>query len=288
MKAVIFFGVLFVSIGWISAQETLLLMESHLNPVEFHVGDEVELRLLYQNLGSADVYLPDEYPEQPLFLIRNVQILPGPNSLQIFIRFVPYAAGTRSLPRLKLGDLLIDNFRIHTKTTLNPEDVELQPPRESLLLPYTEAILLFLAFVLFFAPLLTLAVFRRLREPISKLWHHWVRKRPYKVFMKDLKKIRSRLLSWNTREFYTEVSRVLRQYTSSKCEEDHQPLTSTELSLALENHFEPTVAHSLLETLVLCDQVVYGGVTTSESLKNQLITDLEATTAQVEVPHAHL
>lgn len=213
--------------SWSQADTSLVTGAVFVPPV-YYVGDLVELRLSLLLPEGKSLLPPLGLPTAPWVLIRDVQVRHEPPFERVTIKFVPFAPGTKALPPLVLGDITLDGIKVSTNSLLGKDSPELTPPRDQMLLPHTE---LFLLFCLVLLLVLPWAVWR-LVKPAAR-WTAAVRKRSarrraWRRWTKDIRKLRAAALALDGPEFYTQLSYLARSYLGSRFDHDFGTLTAVE------------------------------------------------------------
>ena len=203
-------------------------------PPQYTVGDHVELRLALLPKTGVKIISSRELPNQPWLKILGVEVHPEGALVRVSIKFIPFAPGSKTLPPLPLGDVVLSGLRIHTASVLNPQNPgDLAPPRPPLALPQTA---LYLELSLFLLLVLPFAVWRLIR-PIRTFWgglkKRTSRKKPFKHLEKGLKKLSLKAGQVPGPEFYTEFSLLVRSYLTERLKKPMMAATPLDLQETL-------------------------------------------------------
>lgn len=262
--------------GMLMAQEKYSIAESYFTPLTYYVGDEVELHLVILPAGPLTVVKSKDFPSQPWVEIKNVDIVFDQPYYQITIRFVSYAPGTRTLPKLVLGDLSLDNLRIFTTSLLGPEGGDsLAPPREQLLVPQTELVLFLLLVLVIALPLGLWRLVWWLRGNMGRVWQGLSEGSPLRNLQRAVRRLGTKAFGLPADEFYTQLTKALRIFLDRHYQtggETYQAMTTPELAVALAEKLREDDALKLQNLFKRADAVVFGGLELSDA---QRLDDLE-------------
>ena len=199
-------------------------------PPDFFVGDVVELRMVVVPASGAVLSIPKDLPEPFWMSISSLSMreLSG-GKYELRLIFSSFYPGTRTLPALHLGDMLIDRVKIHTKSVLNEEDLKLEEIRPPMLLPGTVLILVILTLAILGGPLLTVFSISFIRNASRRFMERLQWKLPYRRFSKLMKDLNANFFSMSDRDFYFALSEGLRNYLSDRTGEDFLTVTLEEI-----------------------------------------------------------
>ena len=199
-------------------------------PPDFYVGDLVELRIVVVPAAGAVLSIPKDLP-QPFWMsvdsLSMRELSDGKYELRlIFSSFYP---GTRTLPALHLGDMVIDRVKIHTKSVINEDNLKLEEIRPPMLLPGTVLLVVVLTLVILGGPLLAMFSISFIRNASRRFIERLQWKLPYRRFSKLMKELNANFFSISDRDFYFSLSEGLRNYLSDRTGEDFLTVTLEEI-----------------------------------------------------------
>ena len=244
-------------------------------PPDFYVGDNVEMRLsLYPEPGMR-MLPPEEVPVANWIDIHDVRVKQEGSRWDVQINFTSYAPGTRTLPAMQLGDVVLNDVKLHTKSILQERGLDFFGIKGQLYLPGTRLAIGLAVLVLFFGPVFVLSFAGRVTKGVKRFVSIKTGRRPHKRFMRTLKELREKHMQMSSRRFYIVLSEELRHYLSSRTKEDFISLTSSELRAQLWKTL-PSDSTEQVEALVRMmqqsDEIKFGGLNAS---KKQREEDLE-------------
>jgi hypothetical protein len=215
--------------SWSQSQtDTSLVTGAVFVPPVYYVGDLVELRLSLLLPEGKTLLPPLSLPTAPWVLIRDVQVRHEPPFERVTIKFVPFATGIKTLPPLVLGDVTLDGVKVSTNSLLGKEPPELTPPRDQMLLPHTELFLLFCLVVILILPWIVWRLIKPAARWTTALRKRSSRRREWRRWTKEIRKLRTSALSLEGPAFYTQLSQLARAYLGSRFDEDFGTLTAAE------------------------------------------------------------
>ncbi len=244
------------------AAEGARVEETVFLPQDFYVGDTVELRVIFVPDGGMRVSRPSEMPVLSWIDFHEVSVLQEEGQWQARIRFSSYAPGTRSLPPIELGDVVLDSIKIHTRSILNEESHEFYGIKDQLLVPGTRIAIALIVALLFFGPVLVLNFTGRLHRGFSSFVAARRGRRPSKRLNRVLKELRENQDQMSSRRFYIVLDEELRRYLSERTGSDFRSITSSEFAV----HFRDVLPESdeervkeVGELMQRSDMVKFGG-----------------------------
>jgi hypothetical protein len=231
-------------------------------PQDFYVGDTVELRVIFVPEGGMRVSRPADMPMLSWIDFHEVSVLQEEGQWQARIRFSSYAPGTRSLPPIELGDVVLDSIKIHTRSILNEESHEFYGIKDQLLVPGTRIAIALIVAVLFFGPVLVLNFAGKLHRGFSSFVAAQRGRRPSRRLNRALKELRETQDQMSSRRFYIVLDEELRRYLSERTGSDFRSITSSEFAA----HFREVLpesdeerVHELGGLMQRSDMVKFGG-----------------------------
>lgn len=259
----------------ISAAQGARVKETIFLPQDFYVGDVVELRVNFVPEAGMRVRSPSELPMSSWIDIHEVTLVEREEGRQARIRFSSYAPGTRTLPPIRLGDVVLDSIKIHTRSILDERSPDFVGIKNQLLVPGTRMTIAVLVALLFFGPILIFSFAGRVKHGFASLLAAQLGKRPYKRLEKTLRELKEEQEQMSSRKFYIVLEEEFRKYLSDRTGSDFKAITSSEFA----EHFKEILpegaehdaraVHSLLRR---SDMVKFGG---ENSDKQRRVDDME-------------
>ncbi len=200
-------------------------------PPQYTVGDHVELRLSLLPKTGVQIIASRELPSQPWLKILGVNAHPEGALVRVTVKFIPFAPGSKTLPPLPLGDVVLSGIRIHTASVLNPQNPgDLAPPQPPLALPQTDLYLELGLFLVLVLPFVVWKLFRPISSLCGGLKTRTSRKKPFHRLEKGLKKLSLKAGQLPGPEFYTEFSLLVRRYLTDRLKKPMMAATPLDLS----------------------------------------------------------
>ncbi len=244
-------------------------------PPDFYVGDNVEMRITLYPEPGLRVLPPEEVPVANWIDIHDVRLNQDGPKWEVQIDFTTYAPGTRTLPSIELGDVVLDDIKLHTKSILKERNTDFFGIKGQIYLPGTRLAIGLAIIVLFFGPVFVLSFAGSLTRAVKRFVSVRSGRRPHKRFMRTLKDLREKHMQMSSRRFYIVLSEELRRYLSARTKEEFMTVTSSELREKLGSTFPPDNAaqvEALVHMMQKSDEIKFGGLNAS---KKQREDDLE-------------
>lgn len=263
---IIFFIVLPVIL--INADTGINSIDTIFLPKEYYVGDKVELRIKLNIEAGYTLQLPENLPESSWINFHSVEITRSDKNQEVRIGFTSFIPGTRSLPDLNLGGVVLNSVKIHTSSLIESTDNEFVGIADQLLLPGTRLMLVIVVGTLFLGPLLVLLLLGPLRKKIAEIVKIGRDRRPIKRLNRILRELEDQKGRISCRRFYIRLSREVREYLSKRSSVDFTTLTTWDMKFALtrvvgNNEF----AENISEMMKLADNIKFGRLTTDDARK---------------------
>ncbi len=255
-------------------------------PPDFYVGDNVEMRLtLYPERGLR-VLPPDEIPVANWIDIHDIRLEQEGSRWEVQIDFTPYAPGTRTIPTMQLGDVVLNDVKLHTKSILQERDFEFFGIKGQVYLPGTRLAIGLAVFILFFGPVVVLSTAGRVSRAVKRFVSIRTGRRPHKRFMRTLKELDEKQMQMSSRRFYIVLSEELRRYLSSRTKQDYMTATSSELREQLWSTFpaeNKEQVNALARMIKQSDEIKFGGVNASKKQREEDLQMVVSTAKNIEV-----
>jgi hypothetical protein len=229
-------------------------------PATYHVGDPVELRIAVRSDFADKMVVPQQLSQPSWGSIDSLRLKAGEGEAELRLLFTSFAVGTRSLPAINLGPVVLEGINVYI-TSLVPEgEADLAALRGPLLVSGVWWRLALQALAALALPLAAIAtvfwalplVRRRVRARREAL--------PFRRFQKNLRLARPGLDGLPALDFYDWLLGAARAYLAERCRFPALAMTGPELEAALASrvHHRETVDR-LAAVFVRAARVKYGG-----------------------------
>ncbi len=252
-------------------------------PREFYVGDQVELRISIETEPGTMVYLPGEYPQSSLLDIHDMSITHDSGFVELRVLFTSYAPGTRSLPPVILGDVVIDNIKIHTSSLLEGGDVKFRGIRKPLLVPGTKLLMGIFIGLLFFGPVFVLGFAGTIKKRFHLAMALRKGRKPGKKLLKAIKDLEEKKDRMSSRQFYFTLSDEYRKYLLLRTGIDFLTTTSTDFGRNLGKIIDDrSFVKAASAMTMFSDSIKFGGVTVDSRRKENDLAIVRKTIELIE------
>ncbi len=243
--------------GSLSAQA--VLTDIRFIPPTFFVGDHVELSISFDLDGPMAIEVPETLPESDWVEIRDIFVETDDQSVTVIIAFTPFAAGTRTLPPMELGALLLKDIKVPTYSILQNTHDGVRSLRGQLLMPGTRLAVALILSLMAMAPFLGYGLFRILWNWFKKSRQLYRTGRPARRLRRLMKNLNAVVGSKTASLWYYELTEGLRTYLSARVGHDCQSATTVEISEMPEFLGKDTPQLRLLDVLQEGDMVKFAG-----------------------------
>ncbi len=255
-------------------------------PPDFYVGDNVEMRLTIYPEPGLRVLPPEEVPIANWIDIHDVRLEQEGSRWEVQVDFTTYAPGTRTLPTMQLGDVVLNDVKLHTKSILQERSVEFFGIKGQVYLPGTRLAIGLAVFILFFGPVVVLSTAGRVSRAVKRFVSIRSGRRPHKRFMRTLKELGEKQMQMSSRRFYIVLSEELRRYLSSRTKQDFMTVTSSELREQLWSTFpadNKEQVDALARMMRQSDEIKFGGVNASKKQREEDLQMVVSAAKNIEV-----
>lgn len=228
---------LLLAAGSLSSQEYSITRTVFL-PSVYYVGDRVELRLSLRSPLLDEIQLPQDPPTPSWGDIHDIRIIDRGDEKDIRILFTSYYPGTRTLPAINLGPIVLNDISIFVTSILDTNEQDLVPSQSQIILPGTQMIIILWTLLLLSIPLLWLAIFKWGRQYLGTLIQRYREGLPYRRLLRSLKELTSNAGTMDGRNFYITLLDLVRVYLSGRIQVDARSATTRELEAALNKGVE--------------------------------------------------
>ncbi|MBF9017830.1 MULTISPECIES: hypothetical protein [unclassified Oceanispirochaeta] len=281
-KGFIFF--LLLQAAFLTAADNYQIHNLRFMPPEYYVGDTVEMSFILKTDQVHDFTVPEEFPDPGWLNILSMDIESKGSETEVTIRLIPYYPGTRALPPVDLGGLIVDDLKIFTSTLLNLESSrELEGVQSPLLIPGTRAVGALIVSLLLALPILIVMVYRFIRHRTGEIVKTYKINLPYRQFQRLVRKIRRSMVNMPEKEFYMTFTGGLKKYLSTRFHHDLSSSTTSEIENLLgRSRIHDTLALSLVNLFHRVDRVKFAGDKMLYSDREQLLSEVEEVSEALE------
>ena len=266
----------------IEVRQTLFL------PPEYYVGDEVELRIRFLAPDGVNPRSPDSLPESSWLEFSGADIGKIGDEWEARITFVSFRPGTRTLPTIEFGDVVIEGIKSHTSAILETDDPGFVESRGQLYLPGTELILAILIGTVFAGPLAGFGLVGLLRGKFSRILAERRWRRPYRDFQKDFKELYGLSEGIDAKSFYFGLSKTFRTYLTKRTDQNYLTVTTRELVSRIGQILtDRSVLGDLAGILTFGDEVKFGGKRSSKREQQRHMELIGQSVEEVEGVYRH-
>lgn len=223
--------------AYLGAQEYTIVKTSFI-PKEYYVGDRVELRITIRSDFLDEIQPPKELPQPSWGTIHEIRIIDLGDEKDIRIIFTSYYPGTRTLPPINLGPILLSDVSIFVSSILDSNEQGLVPSRDQLILPGTQLIIILWSLLVLSIPLLWLVIFKWGRQYFEILIRRYREGLPYRRLLRSLRELTENAGTMDGRNFYITLLDLVREYLSGRIRVDARSATTRELESALKKEVE--------------------------------------------------
>ena len=199
-------------------------------PQEFYVGDRVEMRVTLRTTSSVDLVAPERIPTVEWGEIHQVRLAARGLDWDIRIVLTSYQPGTRTIPPLDFGGIVVSDLNIHVPSILAEGRQDLTAPQPQVLPPGTRLWITVIAVVLVVVPLSLLVFLRWGRRSLAEYLVRRRERKPYRRLSRALSLLSQEVERIDGREFYIALLEHVRRFLSSTLETDCMASTTAELS----------------------------------------------------------
>ncbi len=258
---VLIFFLVIIPFSW--AQEMCKIEGMNLLPVRFYVGDNVELRLIVSVPPGRTLVLPVQIPDLKWIEINeNIRIsgLDG-NMYELRILFTTFIPGSHLLSNIIIGDFMIPDVPIDTRSILEDKEITgLAPFEEQAELPGTWIILGIMIFIVLFMPYILLIAGKQLLIVFKKIQLNRKKELPGNKLRKGLRKIKHSLKKISPLTFFVQITELLREYLSDRLNLPVLTATTRELNkLLFDNVHKKRYTEKVVSIFRRADLIKFAG-----------------------------
>ncbi len=230
-------------------------------PPTFYVGDSVllQFRLVWE--GEKELKAPETLPQSEWLELESVTVDQSGYEANVTVRFKSYMVGTRSLPTLELGDIVLEDLKIFTSSLVEQEKVQtLRGLRDNLDFPGINLLIPLFLLVLICSPYLLYLLFRQIYFHAVTLFRWILRSGPRRRIRHLAAKLNARVEdSGREREFFIAYSNGVRRYLTERTGRDFLSLTTRDMKGLNPPPVDRVTWEQLTELLRTADLVKFAG-----------------------------
>jgi hypothetical protein len=265
-----------------------VLKDLRFTPPTFFVGDQVSLLIEFDVTGPLSVEPPASIPQADWIEIRSIDIQEGSGTLGVLISFIPFAPGTRALPDMDLGALRLTDIKIPTYSILQNTHEGVRSLRGQLLVPGTRlTVALILAFAAM-APFMGYGLIQIVWKKVRQFRERFRFNRPERKIRRLLKKLGGVIGSVSAPDWYSELTDGLREYLSSRTQNDCRSSTTAEIAHLEVFQNGDIPGNKLISVLRDGDMVKFAGRFADGSTMRNTLQEVERTVEEWGQSHAQL
>lgn len=216
------------------ANDRYTILETTFIPPVYYVGDQVELRLTLKPKEGIQIVKSRDIPSQNWVLIKDIDVKNDGAVCQVAVRFVSFYPGTKTLPPIPLGDVVLSDLKIFTSSTIDAGAVpDAAPVRDQLPLPQTEFFIGLVILLVLVLPLVLWKLWKPARDRLVLVRRRWERRLPWRRLQKELKRLTAKAGALGGPDFYTQLAQTLKTYLSGRFKVALEALTASELEKRL-------------------------------------------------------
>lgn len=275
---------LLLQAAFLTAADNYQIHNIRFMPPEYYVGDTVEMSFILKTDQIHSFTVPEEFPDPGWLNILSMDIESKGSETEVTIHLIPYYPGTRALPPVDLGGVIVDDLKIFTSTLLNLESSrELEGVQSPLLIPGTRAVGALIVSLLLALPILIVMLYRFIRHRTGEIVKTYKINLPYRQFQRLVRKIRRSMVNMPEKEFYMTFTGGLKKYLSTRFHHDLNSSTTSEIENLLgRSRIHDTLALSLVNLFHRVDRVKFAGDKMLYSDREQLLSEVEEVSEALE------
>ncbi len=262
-------------------------------PPKFYVGDQAELRLEINVQGNQKISAPATMVTTRWLRVDRIKVEDlGGGNYRVRIFFTSFQPGTQLLPRINLGGIELKNIQIYTSSVLKDTgDTQLGLFKGELFLPGTTYSILLFILVIIGVPVVLVLGYVYLKRFVRYTLFRVKSRRPFLYARVYLAKLNKNLERLGRKEFYSELSMVLKNYLSMKYRRKFDVLTTREMKDEIDRLInDVAINKEIIKLLDTSDRVKFQGISSTKeemakSLKivNDIIKKIEEFAPIVEL-----
>jgi len=254
-------------------------------PPTFFVGDPVEMHIVFDADDAPVLDVPTEWPAADWVEIRDIAVRTGGEDITVVVAFTPFAPGTRSLPTIDLGGMLLQDLKVPTHSLLENDHPGRRSLRAQLLLPGTRLAVALILTLAAMAPFLGYGLTRAFWTWFRQVRELYRAGRPARRFRRLLGRLRSRVGAESASRWFSDLTEGLRDYMSARTGRDCRSSTTAEIGDMPEFGVAESPQGRLLDVLRDGDMVKFAGRVADDRRLAATLSDVERAVAEWEKGH---
>ncbi len=274
MRGLFLLSVFFLTLSSFGSQAVII--DTQFNPPTFHVGDLVELLIEFRVESDVSIQIPEVLLEAEWIDIRDVRLDKGEDTYSIHIDFTPFATGIRTLPPLDLGAIRLANIKISTSSMLPSAHENARLLRGQILIPGTRLGLVIILTLIAMSPFLIRWIYKIISRLFRSIGRLFLIGRPFRRLLRLLKKLGSDIESSSESDWYSTLTKGLRDYLSERIEYNCKSATTSAISARIDSVSTDSPQGRILQVLKDGDMVKFAGQNTDASQREQTLTTVKS------------
>lgn len=241
----------------LSGQEGYIIDQTQMIPKTYYVGDRVEVRLRITLEPGKTIKAPLLLPETEWVKITDIKAAKKGDTADIRVFFTSYYPGIRTLPEIILGDVVLDSIKINTASLIEDGTAEFASPRTQVYVPTTPALIAIILLILIGGPIIIIKLVQLIRKYTKILIEMLKENAPQRNLFRTIKRLKTRVESYEKGEFYSILSGEVRKYLSHYFQVDCISATTSELSSVLGEKLDKDHLAQVLQFFEFGDMVKF-------------------------------
>jgi hypothetical protein len=203
-------------------------------PQTYYIGDIVEARVIVRAAESLDLVPPTPLPRTDWVDIQSVVVVQRADGYEVRVLFQPFFVGTRQLPPIDLGSMTLSGVSVVVRRIAVEEgELQLQPVRDQLLLPGTEALIAVSLLLLIGVPVVIVLTGGWARRWLATVRERYRASRPYRALSRGLRQLQSELHELDGKGYYIRLLDLARSFLGGRFGPRFRSATTGELDQQL-------------------------------------------------------
>jgi hypothetical protein len=230
-------------------------------PQTYYIGDVVEARAIVRVTESLDLVPPTPLPQTDWVDIHSVVVVQRADGYEVRVTFQPFFVGTRQLPPIDLGSMTLTGVSAVVQSlSVEEGPLELQPVRDQLLLPGTQALIAVFLLLLVGVPVVIILTGGWARRWIENLRERYRASRPYRTLTRGLRQLQTELHDLDGKGYYIRLLDLARAFLGGRFGPRFRSATTGELDQQLRRvGIDPELRKRLVALFQFGDLVKFAG-----------------------------
>lgn len=230
-------------------------------PPHYYVGDTVLHQFDLVLEEGETVAMAEELPRAEWVILENMEMARLGNVVKVSLWFTSFQTGTRTLPPLDLGGVLVDDIQIFTASLSEERDIrEIRGIRDNLDYPGIKVILGILILLAVTAPYFLYMGLRIIYRHIHLFTKRIMRSGPRRRINRLRKGLTLRLDDiGRERDFFVDLSQGIRRYLSERLGRDYLSMTTRDMALTSPIRGHSYLWNNTMGLMKMADMVKFAG-----------------------------